>query len=169
MRVDQCGRPIVSVDEGIDALLNGHNITNCVFTDAKEVNLYNENTNLFKNERHLSVANDETDVSEYYNKAVNTWHIPEEYKEIDVEQYILYKCKTDEQKSRVCMEMEEFSKRGLIDVLRCLIFLVDYMRDNKIVWGVGRGSSVSSYCLYLIGIHRVDSLKYDLDIKEFLK
>jgi DNA polymerase III alpha subunit len=43
------------------------------------------------------------------------------------------------------------------------------MRKNKIVWGVGRGSSVASYVLFLIGIHKVNSLKYNLDIKEFLK
>jgi DNA polymerase III alpha subunit len=50
-----------------------------------------------------------------------------------------------------------------------LKYLVDAMRENKIVWGVGRGSSVASYVLYLIGVHRIDSIKYDLDIKEFLK
>jgi len=43
------------------------------------------------------------------------------------------------------------------------------MRKNNLVWGVGRGSSVSSYLLYLIGVHKVDSYKYRLDIKEFLK
>jgi DNA polymerase III alpha subunit len=43
------------------------------------------------------------------------------------------------------------------------------MKENKIVWGVGRGSSVASYVLYLIGVHRIDSIKYDLDIREFLK
>jgi DNA polymerase III alpha subunit len=43
------------------------------------------------------------------------------------------------------------------------------MRDNNIVWGVGRGSSVSSYVLYLLGVHRVNSLYYDLDIHEFLR
>jgi len=34
---------------------------------------------------------------------------------------------------------------------------------------VGRGSSVASYCLYLLGVHKINSLKFDLDIKEFLK
>ena len=57
----------------------------------------------------------------------------------------------------------------MIDVLRYLKYLVDTMRKHKIVWGVGRGSSVASYCLFLIGVHRVDSVLYQLDIKEFLK
>jgi DNA polymerase III alpha subunit len=43
------------------------------------------------------------------------------------------------------------------------------MRENDIVWGVGRGSSVASYTLYLIGVHKIDSIKYELDINEFLK
>ena len=43
------------------------------------------------------------------------------------------------------------------------------MRKNNIVWGVGRGSSVSSYVLFLMGVHKVDSMKYNLDIKDFLK
>jgi DNA polymerase III alpha subunit len=43
------------------------------------------------------------------------------------------------------------------------------MRSNNIVWGVGRGSSVASYVLYLLGVHKVDSIKYGLDIREFLK
>ena len=62
-----------------------------------------------------------------------------------------------------------FEERKMMNVLRFLIYLVDTMRKNKIVWGVGRGSSVASYVLFLIGIHKVNSLKYNLDIKEFLK
>ena len=48
-------------------------------------------------------------------------------------------------------------------------YLVDTLRKNNIIWGVGRGSSVASYVLYLLGVHRIDSLYYDLDITEFLK
>jgi DNA polymerase III alpha subunit len=48
-------------------------------------------------------------------------------------------------------------------------YLVDTLRKNNVVWGVGRGSSVASYILYLIGVHKVDSIKYNLDINEFLK
>ncbi len=62
-----------------------------------------------------------------------------------------------------------FEERELIPLLQYLIFIVDHMRDENIVWGVGRGSSVASYCLYLLGVHKVDSIKYDLPIEEFLK
>jgi DNA polymerase III alpha subunit len=65
--------------------------------------------------------------------------------------------------------MDLYDERHLEPVLQLMIFLVDTFRKNKIVWGVGRGSSVASYCLYLIGVHRINSLRYGLDIGEFLK
>jgi DNA polymerase III alpha subunit len=71
--------------------------------------------------------------------------------------------------ARVTAELKLFKNRGMYPVLRLLIYLVDFMRAHNVVWGVGRGSSVASFCLYLIGIHRINSLKYDLDINEFLK
>ena len=54
-------------------------------------------------------------------------------------------------------------------ILQLLVYIIDIMRKNNLVWGVGRGSSVASYVLYLLGVHKVDSYKYSLDIKEFLK
>jgi len=67
------------------------------------------------------------------------------------------------------MELAEYKARNLFPVLQLLIYIIDTMRKNNLVWGVGRGSSVSSYLLYLIGVHKVDSVKYNLNIKEFLK
>jgi DNA polymerase III alpha subunit len=78
-------------------------------------------------------------------------------------------CATDEQKDRVNEELELFIQHGMLDLLFYLKYLVDTMRSNNIVWGVGRGSSVASYVLYLLGVHKVDSIKYGLDIREFLK
>jgi DNA polymerase III alpha subunit len=57
----------------------------------------------------------------------------------------------------------------MIIVLKAMKYLVDTFRENNIVWGVGRGSSVASYALYLIGVHKVDSVKYELPITEFFK
>jgi len=62
-----------------------------------------------------------------------------------------------------------YKERNLFPVLQLLIYIIDTMRKHKLVWGVGRGSSVSSYLLYILGIHKVDSYKYRLDITEFLK
>ena len=95
--------------------------------------------------------------------------MPVEYKSIDMYRYLTSKCESEKQIVRVAQEYVEYEERGLIDVLRFLKFLVDLCKEHNIVLGVGRGSSVSSYCLYLLGVHKIDSLKYDLDIKEFLK
>jgi DNA polymerase III alpha subunit len=66
-------------------------------------------------------------------------------------------------------ELVEFDQRGMYPLLQYMIYLVDFMRENNIVWGVGRGSSVASYVLYLIGIHRINSIHFDLDWHEFLR
>lgn len=97
------------------------------------------------------------------------WFIPEPYASIDVQEWLLMKCQTEQEVVRVLEEYAMFEERDMVDMLRCLIYLVASFREEGIVWGVGRGSSVASYCLYLIGIHRVNSLKYNLDVAEFLK
>jgi len=66
-------------------------------------------------------------------------------------------------------ELQEFQDRGMMPLLNFLLYMVDTMRENNIVWGVGRGSSVASYVLYLIGVHRINSMKYNLDYKEFFR
>ena len=78
-------------------------------------------------------------------------------------------CETEEQLNRVNQELELYIQHGMMDLLFYLKYLVDTMREHKIVWGVGRGSSVASYVLYLVGVHRVNSMYYDLNITEFLK
>jgi len=109
----------------------------------------------------------------------NEWLMPDEYKDINVRAFIddrLVEMGLAErfeiwppEAYRAHEELEEFRKHGMTDLLRYMIYLVDFMRENKIVWGVGRGSSVASYVLYLIGIHKVDSFKHNLDYKEFLR
>lgn len=68
---------------------------------------------------------------------------------------------------RILTELYNINKYELTDLFKTAIYIVDTMTLNNIVWGVGRGSSVSSYILYLMGIHDIDSVKYELDHKEF--
>ena len=97
------------------------------------------------------------------------WHMPNSYKEMDIARFILEQCATDAELQRAGEELLLFQERDMFDLLKYLKYLVDTMRENNIVWGVGRGSSVSSFVLYLIGIHKINSLYYDLSIDEFLK
>ena len=94
-----------------------------------------------------------------------------EYKDLDIVNYLMEKAKTQTHtihQLRTEAELKVYEERGLLDLLRFLVYLVQTMRDYNIVWGVGRGSSVASYVLYLIGIHKVDSIKYELNFNEFL-
>lgn len=96
------------------------------------------------------------------------WFIPENYKNFDIEEFLVNQCPT-ENYERLIAELREFRSKNMINLLRWLKYFVDTCRTNNIVWGVGRGSSVSSYVLFLIGVHKIDSVKYNLDYKEFLR
>jgi len=100
------------------------------------------------------------------------WLMPDKFKNLsdwDLYGMLMGQCKTKEAIDRVKQEYSEFKKRGMLGLLKYMIYLVSFMRENNIVWGVGRGSSVSSYILYLIGVHKIDSLKYNLDWRDFLR
>lgn len=104
------------------------------------------------------------------------WNIPEEYDNIDVEKYLcdeFIKRTTKENrkvyKSRFIEELQEYKQRDLYPILKTLIYIIETFRKNNVVWGIGRGSSVSSYILYLIGVHDIDPIEFNLDYKEFLK
>jgi DNA polymerase III alpha subunit len=99
----------------------------------------------------------------------NRWLMPHEYYELDIAKYILDQCSTDEELQRAGQELILFQERDMFILLKYLKYLVDTMRKNNIVWGVGRGSSVASFVLFLLGIHRINSLYYDLSIDEFIK
>lgn len=108
-------------------------------------------------------------VEEYDQYCQSQWHMPVEYKELDIAQHVLSLCSTDAELQRVGQELLLYQERNLFDLLRYLKYLVDTMRQNCIIWGVGRGSSLASYVLYLLGVHRIDSMLYDLDPTEFLR
>ena len=109
------------------------------------------------------------DIDKFDQLMQSTWHMPEEYKKMDIAQWTLDQCQTQEELQRVGQELLLYQERDLFPLLKQLKFIVDTWRKNNIVWGVGRGSSVASYVLYLIGVHRINSMYYDLDITEFLR
>jgi DNA polymerase III alpha subunit len=108
-------------------------------------------------------------VEEFDSILQRNWRMPKEYKELDIAAYVLGLCKEEHELQRVGEELILYQERNLFDLLRYLKYLIDTLRKNNIVWGVGRGSSVASYVLFLIGVHKIDSLYYNLNIDEFLK
>lgn len=113
--------------------------------------------------------NSDISVPEFDTRNQDTWYMPENYHAMDIAKHVLSLCTTPDQLQRCGQELMLFQERNLFDLLRYLKYLVDVMRENNVIWGVGRGSSVSSYVLYLLGVHRVDSMYYDLDPTEFLR
>ena len=142
---------------GIELLYRGQDLSDVAFDDI-------DRFNKFATELEISPISDISLISKEFN-------IPQHYKELDVEKYIHGKLveRDPDEIGRVETELDMYRERGLFHVLQLLIWIVDPMRKHNLVWGVGRGSSVSSYLLYILGVHKVNSYKYDLDIKEFLK
>ncbi len=108
-------------------------------------------------------------VEEFDVMKQNSWHMPDEYRRMDIAEYILSLCDSDAKLQRCGQELLLFQERNLFDLLRYLKYLVDTLQANRMIWGVGRGSSVASYVLYLLGVHRIDSIFYELDPSEFLR
>lgn len=147
-----------TVETGIEMLYRGQSLEKVAFDDkvVEQFNKYAEELGLTPIHNEISTSRD--------------FLMPDAYKKIDIDKYI--KNLTPNNKAsiaRVATELTIYKEKNLYPVLQLMIYLVDVMRKNNILWGIGRGSSVASYVLFLIGIHRVDSLRYNLDINEFLK
>ena len=84
-------------------------------------------------------------VKEFDESLQNNWKIPESYKNFDIAQYVLDLCASDAELQRAGQELLMFQEREMFPLLIYLKYLVDTMREHDIVWGVGRGSSVSSF------------------------
>lgn len=169
--INTYGQAILNSDSLRELLLQGKNIShlNVVFDD--EIRLHQEHQSELLSEVITFEGAPEEILSfdEFHEKCADQWIFPVIYQQIDVLAWLLDKCKTQQEIDRVHLEYKMYEERELIMLLRLFIFLIDYMRKNEFIWGVGRGSSVSSYILYLIGVHKVDSIKYGLDIKDYLK
>lgn len=114
------------------------------------------------------ISSSET-IEDFDRRLQSNWHMPDTYKNLDIAEWILNQCNTDSERQRVGEELLLYLDRNLFPLLQYLKYFVDTMRANNILWGVGRGSSVCSYVLYLIGIHRINSMYFDLDINDFLR
>lgn len=111
---------------------------------------------------HDGVLQDETDWFQY-------WMTPEPWASMDLREWCLARCTNQRESQRVDEEMLEFESREMLPVLRHLAYCASIWREHGIVWGVGRGSSVCSLVLYLIGINRINPIEHGLEMDEWLK
>ena len=135
--------------------------------DIEQVIRYVENYNHTLSYPVLQADN--VSVPAFDLKQQRNWHMPEQYKNLDIAQHVLDLCNTEAELQRCGQELLLYQERDLFPLLQYLAYLVDIMRENHVIWGVGRGSSVASYVLYKLGVHRIDSLFYDLSVDEFLR
>ena len=169
MKTDDYGQIILTENDLCDLYMRDptRTIKNCLVD--KQINL----DSIFLSDENLPILVEYVDtklsLEEFDEINQSQWQMPQEYYEIDIAKWVLDQCKTEEELQRAGEELLKFHDRGMFPLLQYLKYLVDTMRRNNIVWGVGRGSSVASYVLYLIGIHRINSLYYQLSVDEFLK
>ena len=171
MKTDDLGIPRFSNRDLIDMIYSGksdkcHVVLCDPSDDVDKFNTAMEAQGMNPLQKYIPL---DVDQKTFDGVCQSEWFMPNEYKAINVHSWILTKCETQEETARCAEELAEFEGRGLNNLLRYMIYLVDFMRENGIVWGVGRGSSVASYVLYLIGVHRINSIQYDLDWREFLR
>ena len=173
MKQNNFGELIFSEDDICDLLMQGRTIDSLKHVRVDEtVDLENLITLVEQPESLLTWGfphNSDMAVPEFHLTQQNSWHMPDDYRTLDIAEYVLGLCKSEAELQRCGEELLLYQEHNLFDLLRYLKYLVDVMQTNRMIWGVGRGSSVASYVLYLIGVHRVNSLFYDLDPQEFLR
>ena len=170
MKYDQYGQTYTTSNELCDLLYKNPALDISLFQVEDSIE-YNRSVAELHAELDLldSYHNISQTVEEFDAILRRNWRMPKEYKELDIAAYVLGLCKEEHELQRVGEELILYQERNLFDLLRYLKYLIDTLRKNNIVWGVGRGSSVASYVLFLIGVHKIDSLYYNLNIDEFLK
>lgn len=168
MRTDRYGQLIFNQNDLCELFLQDPTriVNNALVDTIIEFNgfLSLENTPNLQHYQDTNISLEEFDKQNQAN-----WNMPKEYYDLDIAKWILDQCKSEEELQRAGDELIKFQERNMFVLLQYLKYLVDTMRKNNIVWGVGRGSSVASFVLFLIGVHRINSLYYQLDIGEFLK
>jgi DNA polymerase III alpha subunit len=173
MKPTTFGNVILSEEDVVNGLYSGKitNLETIFLEDPELCKVFNESVkkNYDKTGFVQFYVEPTVSIEEFDQTNQKQWFMPKEYVEFPMVEFLLDKTTNEEEYQRVVTELELYIQHNMMPVLNYLKYLVDTMRTNSIVWGVGRGSSVASYCLYLLGVHKVDSIKYDLDIHEFLK
>ena len=170
MRKDEYGQLIFGENDLCDLLMKGNDLdqfTEIIIEPDIQTEKIREVDPAIKS--LFTYQNPDTSVQDFDLKNQSNWHMPQEYRDLDIAEYVLSLCSSQEELQRCGKELLLYQQKDLFNLLCYLKYLVDVMTQNGIIWGVGRGSSVSSYVLYKIGVHKIDSMYYDLDPEEFLR
>ena len=159
---DEYDQFILNEDDLVDLLMRGRHfteLTKCIVDDEVNASLLN-----CQQYKPITLKPEEFDA-----KNQSHWLMPQKYKDLDINRYILDKCSNEQEFDRCHQELIRYEEKNLLNLLRYMVYLIDLMIENNIIWGVGRGSSVSSFVLFKIGVHKINSIEYDLDFNDFLR
>ena len=171
MNCDRYSRRIIVEKDLIDLLYNNP------MADLSQVYLDNvtmHNNAIDVNYSELSKIKELTPLSIdpilWHKQNQQNWYMPDDYKNLDIAAWVLEQCHGNETELQRCgQELLEYAARDMLPLLQYLKYLVDLMKSNDIVYGVGRGSSTASFVLYKIGVHKINSIMYQLPLEEFFK
>lgn len=65
-------------------------------------------------------------------------------------------------------ELDTLKELGFIDYILLVWDVIHFCKTNDIPTGLGRGSAAGSLILYLVGVTRIDPVKYDLYFERFI-
>lgn len=171
MLLDKYSRRVIKEKDLIDLLyLNPQADLSNLYIDCPIMHNAAIDLNYSELSKLDQLATIESSVEQWHLQNTQHWLMPAEYASLDIAKWVLTQCNGNEVELQRCgQELLEYASRDLLPLLQYLKYLVDIMRENNIVWGVGRGSSTASFVLYKIGVHRINSIEYDLPIEEFFK
>lgn len=174
MMTNKFGEIVLDENDLQDLMMQGYHVWNVPYLTVQPDVL-----DTIDRQQHLSEstsihtwhvpASAECTIEEFDRQNQSRWFMPESYRHMDIAQHIVLLANNEAELQRCAQELLLFQERGLFDLLRYLKYLVDTMKQHGVIWGLGRGSSVASFVLYKLGVHRIDSLYYDLDPREFLR
>jgi DNA polymerase III alpha subunit len=168
MRLDKYSNPIFNEQDLFDAIYTGHQFGNQIIVEERTPNIINLENEI--GQQFIPFLDHEFSIQDYDRALQSEWLMPEEYKILDIENWLREQSPPwDPEHTRLEEELKAYKARNMLDLLRWLKYFVDTCSKEDVVWGLGRGSSVASYVLYLIGVHNIDPIKYNLDWQEFLR
>lgn len=177
MITNEYGQVFFSVDEITEYMYS--DITNMInyLDDTAEIEKWNQHCKHFEIETVTQEPVLQTDVKQYHQILSQNWVTPEPYNSIDINKILidrmeLLEIATPEYTTYLTQEIEHWYTlfpQGPEDLWKFLHYMIETCKEHDIVTGVGRGSSVSSLVLYLLDVHCVDPVKYNLNYKEFLR
>ena len=170
MKLDHCDNAVITEEQAVQLCLCDGNLDGVFVDHAHTAQQFNRSVQRLQSQGpQLCVTDADQSRAQWHQALSSQWLMPDHYAQLDIHAHVLSRTHNQAQALRAQQELAVYESHGLLDLLRYLVYMVDTMQQHGVVWGVGRGSSVASYVLYVIGINSIDPMQHDLHMDEFLK